>query len=166
MAMGEVYIPCCRRCGKSMGEMPLEEFEACCDGDGLPGLCFDCEPGSAATVPHLFWNWHEGDSFCLGEKWLVVHKNSLVLYSLAYPRAHDRSHERDLSSYTYLNRIPENTELLASGEEVTVCPECHGYADKVPIYGGEECSTCGTVGEIICAVLIPSWILGLGCENV
>jgi len=164
--MDEKFFPQCRKCGLPMGEMTLTEFAACCLADGLPGLCFDCDPDSAATVPGLFWLWREGESFTIGdtdfEVWALPGNASELVQS----HAHESERARGLSSYTYLNRIEENGALDANGIELKICPRCKGF-DTIHVHPEKEaCGECGGLGLVPAAIVLPVWVLGLGGEHV
>jgi len=155
----------CKQCGESMGVFVEDELIHLML-DGIDNaLCFDCDPDSSATTPNIFWQWREGDSFTIGGEIFEVWALPKRAAELVLTRAHDAHARAHLSSYTYLNRIAKNSAILASGEGIGVCVKCagKGYYDA----RGDEwtCNVCDGVGTVTTAILLPSWILGVGCEN-
>jgi len=160
-----VYVCECDRCHKPMGGVTQEELNHIASSMG-DGLCFDCDPDSAATTPSIFWQWQKEDVFVIDDQKFFVTFDEKNIEPFGLARAHDASASARLSSYTYLNRNPRNSALLGSGEEVGVCVKCagKGYYDA----RGDEwtCNVCDGAGTVTTAILLPSWVLGLGCENV
>lgn len=125
MTVELTYYPCCPRCRQPMGDVSGEEFREIVVCDGEFGLCFDCDPDSASTVPSLFWQWEEGDCFVIGgnEFWVEKRANSntsLLWLSHARVRAPARS---CLSSSTNLNKTTKNEHL-----DNRRVPQVNGYA--------------------------------------
>lgn len=161
-----VFTPTCTKCGKGMGAMSEDELAVVILSDGDSVLCFDCDPESASTTPSLFWKWQESDLFTLGDVVLQVYGNYMQVIGASHAHAHERTHARGLSSYTYLNRNLHNHALLGDGVEVKACGRCHGEGFINTFYGLVPCDDCQGVGVVEVAIMLPHWILGLGCENV
>jgi len=159
------FNPACTRCGKRMGVMSEEEFIAIVMGDGDCGLCFDCDPDSAATTPSLFWQWKEGDVFEIEGLRMEVYGGVLEFASVVQSHAHARARARGLSSYTKVNRALHNHVLLADGTVGYPCRVCEGKGEFTTGRITVACSFCDGEGFVVTEVVLPAWIIGLGCEN-
>jgi len=159
----------CENCDALMGEVSLDDCEFDFDGGGGPGLCFDCDPDSADTVPSLFWQWQERDRFFIDDTVFTVWQNGLqrvrtLPYSLTRMRA---VMTRGLSSSTYLNnstveRSQRDKEILS----YRMCRECKSavldcWSD------GWHCPNCksferypSTIHDSADVIIIPDWIIG------
>lgn len=155
MSMDVVKTVRCSKCGQSLGDLTLDEFNAVFDDVYGSRLCFDCEPLGAMSRPEIFWNMLEGDEFTIGDTVLVRGEFLLVESSRTHERTHERTCARGLSSYTYLNRITKNWGVLEELVEYVVCPGCRGHSFYVGIYGGESCGLCGDHGSI---PVLAEWV--------
>lgn len=140
------YIVSCGRCGKVMGDLDENEllFFASDESDG--GLCFGCDPESAATTPSIFWQWQEGDVFAIGNEQFKLEENVSGYPVLVRLHTHERAHARGLSSYTKLNETVKNRQFWREGWEVEFCPNCMDDPKNFDIQKRQNCSVCGGSG--------------------
>jgi hypothetical protein len=162
-----VFEPSCIGCGKSLGFMDVGELAAledCSSGSGC--LCFDCDPEAASTTPSIFLQWSENELFDIGDTGFQIRDGQLKVIGVSRAHAHERTRLRVLSSYTYLNRNSKNQALLSNGLVLSGCGKCRGTGELDGFVYIAECDACGGSGVLESAVIIPAWILGVGCENV
>jgi len=159
----------CVNCRKFMGLIDDDELLAYWDDKDDPGLCFDCDPDSASTVPALFWQWNLGDVFVLGDTSLKVRWDKYPEKPLVcITHTHDAcAGARGLSSSTYLN----NSEIDRSqrGKEILskrMCRDC-GSSGLQCWSDGWHCPDCAsfepypsTIHYSADVVIIPDWIIG------
>lgn len=159
-----VYVCECDRCHKPMGGLTQEELNHVASSMS-DGLCFDCDPESAATTPSIFWQWREGEKFVIGSEEFEVWALPGRAAEMVHVRTHERTHERDLSSYTNLNRISKNQAVLGKLYVNEVCPECHGLGYPYAFNDHLECLYCAGAGSIR---VLQKWVrqlLGMVVEN-
>lgn len=157
----------CNNCGKRMGSVSEEEFDAMITNDFGANLCFDCDPESASTTPSVFWQWQPGELIDIGDSRLCVAASGREIVEVGFVPPHERTRcARGLSSYTNLNRNIKNRVNLSNGLEIALCPVCMGNCEVEVSDQFMPCPKCDGVGTVVTAIVLPSWILGLGCENV
>ena len=151
----------CSLCGKVMAYMDYGEFTYFEEGDGQDGLCFDCDPDSASTVPALFWQWKPGDLFTIGDDvFCVTDTQPQQLVNVGFSsHAHVRMCAPGLSSSTYLHKThPNKGREVESSVNDAKCSKCgsNEFWEGV-IY--LECKTCGKLTEKKDFITIPTWII-------
>jgi hypothetical protein len=156
----------CERCDKVMAILDDEELLQWLDLKVESGFCFDCDPESAATTPSIFWQWREGDSFTIGgeqfEVWALPGKAAELVQS----HAHAHARARGLSSYTKLNRALHNHAVLGQSDTIeSSCPRC-GLGHGVLVDNGVHCLSCGSENGVVSHIVIPSWLIQEGGNNV
>lgn len=158
----EIY---CKKCHRSMGEVTANEYASWLVDAYDEGLCFDCDPLKSADSHVNFMIYDEKSATLMtGSEWFIANGSVLPRES-SHERTHEHTRARGLSSYTKLNRISKNRELLASGEETRVCPQCKGLGCYPEFWEKSACSVCDGVGTVVSAIVIPTWILGLESGN-
>lgn len=128
-------------------------------------LCFDCDPESAATTPSIFWQWRAGELIDIGDSRFCVTADEQQIVEVGFVPAHERTRPHVLSSYTKLNRNLKDSVLLLNGIEQSICPSCHGDSVSWDNAWGINCEKCDGHGVVEVAIVVPAWVIGLGCEN-
>ena len=158
-----VFEPDCASCGRSVGNMSRDEFYEFVNGSGL---CFDCDPDSAETTPSIFWHWAAGELITIGDSVFCVAANRKEIVEVGYSHAHERARARGLSSSTKVNTNEHNVMLFVDGVERKTCPLCRGLGYYPEFWENSVCGGCDGIGSIETAIILPTWVLGIGCENV
>lgn len=156
----------CGRCGKVMAKVTREEFDGITQGDDWSGLCFDCDPESAATTPSIFWQWAEGDLIDIGDLGFQVRDGLIRVIGVSRAHTHERTRPPVSSSYTYLNETPKNTQFWREGWEVRFCQECMSNPEQWDFNERRACVFCGGTGGEIIALYIPRWVVSLAVADV
>jgi hypothetical protein len=151
----------CDGCHKVMAYLDYGEFVNFEEKGESAGLCFDCDPDSAATVPSLFWQWREGEVFVLGlatfEVWTLPGGAS-KLVDVTHTRVHVRTLSC-LSSSTNLHKTP--LQSSGTGQHIktnATCPDCPGW-ELVECNRGLVCLNCDKVWVGTQEIVIPAWIV-------
>jgi len=143
-----------------MGELSKEDSREIIIGGGS-GLCFDCDPDSASTVPSLFWQWQPGDLFTIEDfVFCVTDSNPQCLFNVGFSHTRMSDSARScLSSSTYLHTSSKkNGARREKGENVKCCFMCEtGW--MVLEDDGWHCDTCDTYLPEPQEFILPAWIV-------
>lgn len=155
------FNPCCSNCRRPMGEVSVDEFVAIVVGEGEFGLCFDCDPESADTVPGLFWQWREADEFIIDDAvFTVVLDDQYQIMIKTASHTHGCASARScLSSSTYLHKsYPNPVSETEYDVNDAICPKC-SKGEVVQFLEGGQCEKCGWQLQERESIVLPSWVV-------
>lgn len=154
------FNPTCSLCGKRMGEMSGDEFEALVIAEGLGAKCFDCQRHPETIFCYPVAVGMVGDTKIEDgiEFWLARSVDGLLRWRSQSKQGNLRVASYSLSSSTYLNTFPKrNGNWEVGNVNNAKCPNC-GIWEAEQWDDGLRCRSCGFQERQIEAVIPPGWV--------